>query len=126
MKYERTTLKLATPPAGSELHWSVQALRVGDWYAHRPLGSDDPGTTISHCSGLRAVGRLSPSQTVRVLRALQSVPPCPVDDAAFVALAQAEVKPLAIVAQTRPWMALVREAIASAAGPLRLGVSRRA
>jgi hypothetical protein len=92
--------------APSRVSWCVQALQVGDWYAHKRMDTDI-GITISHQSGIGTYSQLTPASTVRALRALSALPPCPVGDRTFCeALEMATIRP--VPAEIRTWIAQVR------------------
>lgn len=80
MKYERSRLEIELTEGGGQF---VVTACVGEWHVHN-CGDPGDGLTISHASGMAAKSRLTPVQAVRIMRALQHLPPCPVDDKEFV------------------------------------------
>lgn len=107
MKYERTMLTLH---AGYQAEGaSVQALRVGNWYVHRKFVGD--GLIVSHRVGFRVASKLAPVKAVRVLRALQAVPPAPVTDGELWLYVGGQY-PI-VKEKIWPWKQYIREALAS-------------
>jgi hypothetical protein len=86
MRYQRSTLTIAVYYRRhiDAQPITVRSLQVGDWHAHLYNGEDTElgeGVTVAHKSGIATTWQgLRPATAVRLLRAYQALPPCPVSD----------------------------------------------
>lgn len=65
-------------PDRTTVHVAYRALQLGAWCVVQEAPT---GLSVAHRSGIAVAFNLRPMQAVRLLRALQAAPACPVQDA---------------------------------------------
>ena len=101
-----------------------QSISLGQWHVHKPVAPNkktrlfdliNPGLCISHSSGILAINRLTPACAVRLLRALQAVPPSPSTRKAWIDITNNNLTPNA---RQKAWLKQVSKIIKANVGPI--------